>query len=239
MTLHPVRCNDWSIPHGYFPGFVEDYRLNIQYDPEERYLQHRAKIASSLGLDSTRVVFANQIHSATVQVITAHTPSVVPNCDGLVTHVPGITLGVYTADCAPVLFWDGHEAIGVCHAGWKGALYGVLEHTVHAIQSISAHPQSIHACIGPTIRVANYRVSSDFYTTFFQHDPESLAFFHEIPELSFDLSGYIAQRLRKAGCARVFDTECNTFGSCFFSKRFQDQHNISPTMCFGSIIGTF
>lgn len=238
VTFHPERCHAWSVPHGYFPGTFEHRKLSIQYDPEGLYLQHRAEIVTSLGLNAHRAVFANQIHSATVCIIGADLPSVTPQCDGFVTNVPGVTLGVYTADCAPVLFWDGHDTIGVCHAGWKGALYGVLEATLDKMRSISSQPHRIQACIGPTIRPEHYEVSSDFYTLFTTEDPKSANFFYEKPKLCFDLPGYISQRLHHAQCATVFDSGQNTFGSRFFSKRFQTQENISPTMCFGSVIGT-
>ncbi len=239
MTFHPEQCQAWSVPHGYFPGTFEQQKLNVQYDPEGRYLKHRAEIVTSLGLDSHRLVFANQIHSNAVCVIDNALPIVAPTCDGLVTNVPGVTLGVYTADCAPILFWDTQGAIGVCHAGWKGALYGVLEHTVDKMRSISTVPHFIQACIGPTIRFKDYEVSSDFQTVFMTEDPKSAAFFHEKPKLCFDLPGYIAQRLHRAQCHTVFDSGQNTFSSRFFSRRFQTQENISSLMCFGSVIGTF
>lgn len=238
MTFYPDRCHSWSVPHGYFPGTFEQQKLSIQYDPEGRYLEHRAEIVTSLGLDPHRTVFANQVHSNIVCVINDDIPAVAPSCDGFVTNVPGITLGVYTADCAPVLFWDTNTTIGVCHAGWKGALYGVLEHTLDKMRSLSSQPHLIQASIGPTIRAKHYEVSSDFYTVFTAEDPQSKDFFHEMPNVCFDLPGYIAHRLHRAQCGKVFDSGHDTFGSRFFSKRFQTQNNISPTLCFGSVIGT-
>lgn len=238
MTFHPEQCHAWSVPHGYFPGTFEQRKLNVQYDSEGNYLKHRAEIVASLGLDPCRLVFANQIHSNAVYVIDDALPVVAPTCDGLVTNVPGVTLGVYTADCAPVLFWDGYATIGVCHAGWKGTLYGVLEHTVDKMRSISNTPNFIQACIGPAIRFKDYEVSSDFQSVFMTEDPKSAAFFHERSKLCFDLPGYIAQRLHHAQCSTIFDSGQNTFDSRFFSRRFQAQENISPFMCFGSVIGT-
>lgn len=235
MQFHPSQWSTWSVPHGYFPGTFEHRKLNVQYTPDGRYLVHRSEIAASLGLDPHRTVFANQIHSNTVCIIGKDLPSVAPQCDGLVTNVQGVTLGVYTADCAPVLFWDMQNTIGICHAGWKGALYGILENTLHKIRSLSCQPHNIQACIGPTIRPEHYEVSPDFYTLFTTKDPNSKDFFCEIPRLRFDLAGYIAHRLDRAQC-QVFDSGHDTFGSRFASRRFQNKTQIASG-CFGSIIG--
>lgn len=238
-NFQPYQYSKWTVPHGFFPGKSGDRDLNVQHSSDEAHIKNRQDIVRSITMDPERMVFPYQVHGAEVHIIEKKIPSSAPQCDGLVTAVPGVTIGVSTADCAPVLFWDGHLSVGVCHAGWKGALYGVLEQTLSTLQSISKHPKTIQACIGPMIRPKNYEVSSDFYNFFVKEDPNSAAFFGEEEFLYFDLPRYIQFRLIQAKC-EVIDSMQNTFGSRFFSRRWCSKHNkhnpVHPRG-FGSIIG--
>jgi hypothetical protein len=115
---------------------------------------NRARVAAALGLEAGALVSLNQIHSATVAVLTS-VPEGRIAADGMVTNVPGIGLGILTADCQPVLFADATAGVvGAAHAGWRGARDGVLEATVAAMVELGARPGQISAVIGPTISQA-------------------------------------------------------------------------------------
>ncbi|MFM7445191.1 MAG: peptidoglycan editing factor PgeF, partial [Tabrizicola sp.] len=128
--------------------------------------------------------------------------SIRPEADALVTSTPGLLLAVLTADCQPVLFADaGAGVIGAAHAGWRGAVDGVLEATVDAMEGLGARRQNITAVIGPTISQAAYEVGPEFLDRFRAEDEASTRFFTNGPgdRLLFDLPGYGLYRLRQAG----------------------------------------
>ncbi len=172
------------------------------------------------------VLTLKQIHSA--KVVTATQPWTVenrPEGDAIVTNMPGRPIGVVTADCVPVLFasLDG-KVIGAAHAGWRGTLGGVLENTIAAMQALGANPENIAAAIGPCIRVGSYEVSEDFKAPFLAQDGANASFFHvsrRTGHCQFDLAGYVADRLQKAGIREVYDTGLDTLSaeSDFYSYR--------------------
>ncbi|MHA1114355.1 MAG: polyphenol oxidase family protein, partial [Alphaproteobacteria bacterium] len=165
--------------------------------------ENRSRALARLGGNATALVTANQVHGIEVVTVTRPWPSgAPPSADGLVTRGRGIALGVLSADCAPVLLADADaEIIGVAHAGWKGALAGIVEATVAAMAANGAHRVRIRAAIGPCIAQASYEVGAEFAATFAEADPASPAYF--IPGAGdrrmFDLPGYVAARLRRAG----------------------------------------
>ncbi|MCF8495504.1 MAG: peptidoglycan editing factor PgeF [Alphaproteobacteria bacterium] len=149
-----------------------------------------------------------------------------PRADAMVTDRPGLALGILTADCAPVLFHartaQDRPLIGVAHAGWRGALKGVLDSTVKALTDLGA--QDIKACIGPCIQKRSYEISEEFFETFLRADPENERFFREAPRAGhflFDLPGYCALRLARAGVGTVaiMDDDTYTREQDFFSHR--------------------
>ncbi|ETZ05479.1 MULTISPECIES: polyphenol oxidase family protein [Holospora] len=232
----PCLCPGWSIPHGFFPGTVKGRNMSVGYKSIGTYLKNRRDLVFSLRMDPEKMMFPCQVHGGDVFIVTKDIPSDAPDCDGLVTDVPGITLCVSTADCAPVMFWDTESVVGICHAGWKGVFLGVLENTLAAVRSVSKSPLKVQACIGPTIRLKNYEVSCDFYHSFIKEDPESCNFFQKEEKLFFDLPGYIAFRLSKKEC-KVFDTLEDTYESRFFSRRHHKKQNFCCEYGFGSMIG--
>ncbi len=129
-----------------------------------------------------------------------------PHADALVTDQPGLLLGIVTADCAPVLFADaGAGVIGAAHAGWKGALAGVTDATIAAMEALGARRAHIRAAIGPCIAQASYEVDDGFAARFLDADPANERFFRagRPGHQQFDLEGYVAARLAAAGVARV------------------------------------
>jgi YfiH family protein len=148
---------------------------------------------------------AYQIHSARVITVNASLKER-PEGDALVTRVPGLLLGILTADCAPVLFAD-HEAgvIGAAHAGWKGALGGVTDATLCAMEALGARRANIAAAIGPCIARKAYEVDAGFVARFTEADPANERFFMDgrAGHCWFDLEAYVAHRLHTAGLTKV------------------------------------
>lgn len=156
-----------------------------------------------LGLPPDRLVSLYQVHSA--DVVTVEAPFAAaerPKADAMVTRVPGLALGIATADCGPILFADPENGVvGAAHAGWKGALTGVIGATVAAMEALGARRQRIVAVLGPTIGQASYEVGPDFITRFRSDAPgmeRFLAAGTRPGHAQFDLPGFILARLAEA-----------------------------------------
>ena len=165
--------------------------------------ENRARIAAHLR--SGHLVSLHQVHSADTVCVDGPWPGEWPRADAMVTDRPGIALGVLTADCAPVLFADVQAGvIGAAHAGWKGALGGVLEAAVEAMQGLGAERDRIVAAIGPTISQRAYEVGPEFVERFVDDDAQNARFFAggqggaAGDRTMFDLPGYCLARLRLA-----------------------------------------
>ena len=166
---------------------------------------NRTRVAEAMGLASDSLVSLNQTHSADVVTLTAP-PTARLSADGMVTAVPGIGLGILTADCQPVLFSDPKAGvIGAAHAGWRGTRDGVLEATLTAMQALGARLQDISVVIGPTISQAAYEVGPEFYETFTDDDRAAARYFinGKGDRMLFDLPGYALGRLRAAGVGQA------------------------------------
>jgi YfiH family protein len=180
--------------------------------------ENRRRIAERLG--AARLVSLHQVHGRDVVRVTEPWGGDRPRGDAMVTDRPGIALGVLTADCAPVLFADPQGGVvGAAHAGWKGALAGVLEATVEAMEALGAERDRIAAAIGPAISQRAYEVGPEFVERFIDDDPQTGRFFAggERDRAMFDLPGYCLWRLRGAGIGAAAWT-----GHCTFSdpRRF-------------------
>ena len=170
-------------------------------DQSEAVAINRSRAASALGVDPASLVAMHQVHSADV-VPVAGPLADKPRADALVTATPGLALSVLTADCQPVLFADKTAGvIGAAHAGWRGALDGVLEATLEAMEALGAHRADTVAVIGPTISQRAYEVGPEFIEDFLADDPGNGRFFinGEGDRYLFDLPGYGLHRLRAAG----------------------------------------
>lgn len=187
--------------------------------------ENRKRVAAALGRDVT-LINVHQIHSGNaVRVTEAWKMGEGPQADAMATKVPGIALGILTADCAPVLFADPHAGvIGTAHAGWKGALSGVLESTLEAMERLGAERARIAAAIGPCIAQANYEVGPEFRARFRDVDAANARFFstsERADHFRFDLEGYAAARLAAAGLGDVARLSACTYAreADFFSYR--------------------
>jgi YfiH family protein len=195
-------------------------------DAPEAVAANRARMAAALGVAPERLVIPFQVHSPDVVTISAPwAADARPRCDGLATSTPGLALGVTGADCAMILFADsGARVVGAAHAGWKGALFGVVEGTVSAMMRLGAAPSRISAALGPCIAQASYEVGPEFVATYFEADPSSARFF--VPSSNegrsmFDLHGYIGERAARAGIGDFEDCGLDTYAdeASFFSYR--------------------
>ena len=156
-----------------------------------------------------------------------------PHADAMVTNLPGLALGILTADCAPILFADrAAGVIGAAHAGWKGAFGGVVEETVAAMERLGASRTSIAAAVGPCIARRSYEVDETFARRFFEADPATERFFAEgrAGHYQFDLEGYVLSRLGEAGLSRVEALGQDTYAQeeAFYSYR-RSTHRGEPT----------
>ncbi|WP_343716610.1 peptidoglycan editing factor PgeF [Inquilinus sp.] len=194
-------------------------------DRRDAVAENRDRCRRELG-PAEALLTVHQVHSPDVATVTAPwTPETAPRADAMVTDRPGLALGILTADCAPILFADAEAGVvGAAHAGWKGALGGVTDATVAAMRALGAVPERIAAVIGPCIGPDSYEVGPEFRDRFLAEDPDSAGFFR-IPGAGarphFDLPGYVAARLRRAGLRQVTVTGLDTLAdeNRFFSYR--------------------
>ena len=184
---------------------------------------NRSRVAEAMGGASTDMVGVHQIHSADVVTVTSPT-SDKPKADAMVTATAGITLSVLTADCQPVLFDDTSAGvIGAAHAGWQGALDGVLENTIDAMVTLGAQRDNIVAVIGPCISQRAYEVGPEFAERFIDMDRDNARFFAQGDgdRMQFDLPTFGLARLRGAGIKDAAWTRHCTYAdpSRFYSYR--------------------
>lgn len=200
-----------GIRHGFFTraGGVSQgiYRgLNVglgSNDDRAHVLENRARVSGWFGLPAERLATVHQVHSPDVLEIGADFDGTRPAADALVTARPGTIIAVLSADCGPVLFADRENGvIGAAHAGWKGALDGVLENTILAMIRLGAARQNIVACLGPSISGASYEVGPEFVDRFLARDPSYGQYFTASSKPGhalFDLPALTVARLRDAG----------------------------------------
>jgi len=185
-------------------------------DDPANVIDNRARIANILCAAPDNLITLYQKH--TNIAVVAEKPwarSELPEADAMVTAVPGLAIGVLTADCAPVLFCDPEaRVVGAAHAGWRGALSGVVEATVDAMTGLGAKPERIRAVVGPAISQGAYEVGQNYRERFVAEDPDAAAFFvadEGSGEPHFDLSGYAAGRLARAGVGEIVDLRRCTY----------------------------
>lgn len=201
--------------------------LNCGYgssDQNDIVTINRSRVADALRVEPTHLVSVYQVHSPDVAAVDGPINGQTPPADAMVSTTPGVALGILTADCQPVLFADRDaNVIGAAHAGWKGALEGVLEATVEAMVAQGATRGNIIAVIGPSISQRAYEVGPDFFEMFVDHDREYARFFAggNGDRMMFDLPAFGLHRLREAGVGQAEWTRHCTYSDPerFFSYR--------------------
>ncbi len=230
-VLHANTLRGDGIAHGFFGrrgGVSKGIFTSLNCGPgsgDERgnVIANRDRIIDTLSPGASLLTLY-QIHSG--EAVTVNAPWNIgegPQADAMATNVPNLALGILTADCAPVLFADAEaKVIGAAHAGWKGALGGVTDSTVAAMETLGANRNRIVAAIGPCISQANYEVGPEFRERFLESGTDFSRFF--VPSdrsnhFRFDLEGFVAQRLDGAGVACERLSTCTYAAEDFFSFR--------------------
>jgi YfiH family protein len=231
-----LTADSLRVPHGFFTRrgglSAGPYAsLNCSFsggDDRETVLRNRALAADAVGARAEHLVGLMQVHGTDVlEVTAAWAPGQGPRADAMVTARPDIALGVITADCAPILIADTHAGVvGAAHAGWRGAVAGVVEATVRAMARLGADPAAMAAAIGPCIGQVSYEVGGDLRDAVLTHDPADARFFasgRQATRWQFDLPGYCAARLAAAGVGLVTVLGADTAADAerFFSYRRQ------------------
>ena len=234
MTAVPLRSALLPTAHGFFTrqGGVSTgpyAALNCSLsgaDAAEAVTENRARAARALGLAPAGLVGLSQVHGAEVVVVDAPWPAEAgPRADAMVTDRPGVGLGIVTADCAPVLLADpAAGVVGAVHAGWRGAIAGVIEATVAAMATLGARAERIAAAVGPCIGQASYEVGPDLRAALLEADLEGARFLapgRRADRWQFDLSGYCLARLLAAGVgvAEALAADTAADAERFFSHR--------------------
>jgi YfiH family protein len=234
MTLaSPLLAAIPGLRHAFFTreggvseGIYESLNAGIgSNDDPTRVAENRRRMAEQMGVAPARFLSVHQTHSSDVVVASEPWPSGSrPRADAIVTRVEGLAIGASAADCGPILLADPNaRVIGAAHAGWKGALTGIVESTVDAMEKLGADRNGIVAAIGPLIRQPSYEVGGEFVERFIEADAENALFF--IPSTReghamFDLAGYIRTRLENAGVLMIDDIGVDTYSDeRFFSYR--------------------
>ncbi len=223
-SLAPLRHGFFTRKGGASSGVFEGLNCGPgSSDQSEIVRINRARVAEAMQIEPDRLTTVHQVHSADVVPVTGPLGDR-PRADAMVTATPGLALAVLTADCQPVLFADAKAGvIGAAHAGWRGALDGVLEATVEAMESLGASRAGIRAVIGPSISQRAYEVGPEFLDEFMADDPANHRFFANGngDRYLFDLPGYGLHRLRTAGVGHAEWTRHCTYSDAarFFSYR--------------------
>lgn len=225
LSLPNISHGFFTRKGGYSTGIFSSLNCGLgSGDDVAVVTKNRGIVADCIGIASTHLVSAYQVHSADVLQVDGPI-SERPKVDGLVTATPGVALGILTADCGPLLFADAQAGvIGACHAGWKGALSGVTDTTVLAMEKLGAKRANMVAVLGPAISQANYEVGPEFPKPFLEQ-----SFAHQIyftPSLKvchymFDLPAYLCRRMKDFGVGFVHDLALCTYADelRFFSYR--------------------
>lgn len=211
---------------GVSTGLVAGLNVGLGSGDDPAAIAENRRRAADAVAPGAALVTVYQVHSADVVTVTAPFPDDArPPADAMVTATPGLVLGILTADCAPVLFADTEAGvIGAAHAGWKGAIGGVTDATIEAMEALGAKRARIAAAIGPCIARASYEVDAGFLSRFTDADPANERFFADgkrADHYQFDLEAYVAHRLASAGIMRVAALGLDTYSQAdrFFSFR--------------------
>lgn len=221
-----------GVPHGFLgrrggvsSGIHAGLNVGLGSEDAAEVVAENRRRATEAVLPGAQLVTLFQVHSAEAVVVTQPFEQALrPHADALVTDRPGLALGILTADCAPVLLADREAGVvGAAHAGWKGAIGGVTDSTLAAMEQLGARRERIAAAVGPCIARASYEVDADFVRRFAEADPENERFFTDTREghAQFDLEAYVVHRLASAGVRRIEALGLDTYADPerFFSYR--------------------
>jgi polyphenol oxidase len=229
----PLLCSVPGLRHAFFGrdgGVSEGIYATLNggigsNDDPAKVAENRRRMAEHLGVSPGHLITAFQVHSPDVAVASAPWDTASrPRADAIVTRTEGLAIGITAADCGPILLVDPRvRVIGAAHAGWKGALSGIIESTVAAMEKLGADRANILAAIGPLIRQPSYEVGNEFVERFIEADAQNSVFFLPAAReghAMFDLAGFIRIRLENAGVLLIDDVGIDTYADQhFFSYR--------------------
>jgi polyphenol oxidase len=227
---HAFFSREGGVSGGIYAGL--NGGLGSQDDPQH-VAENRRRMAEQMGVSPGHFLSLWQIHSPDAVTVTGPWQGTSrPRADALVTRTQGLSIGVTAADCGPILLVDPNaRVIGAAHAGWKGALTGIVESTVAAMEKLGAERGGVVAAIGPLIRQHSYEVGGEFVERFLQADAENALFFiasarpgHSM----FDLAGFIRMRLENAGVLMIDDTGIDTYSDQRFYSYRRSVHRGEP-----------
>ncbi len=219
---HAFFSRDGGVSEGIYASLNGGLGSN---DDPAHVAENRRRMAEQMGVTPAHFLGVWQIHSPDAVVATGPWEGTSrPRADAIVTRTEGVAIGVTAADCGPILFVDPNaRVIGAAHAGWKGALTGIVESTVDAMEKLGAERADIVAAIGPLIRQHSYEVGNEFVERFVETDAENALFFLPAAReghAMFDLAGFIRMRLENAGVIVIDDLGVDTYSDeRFFSYR--------------------
>ncbi|WP_156679395.1 peptidoglycan editing factor PgeF [Sphingomonas profundi] len=234
MAVTPITAPALAgIRHGFLgrqggvsTGIHAGLNVGLGSDDDRHAIAANRTLAVDAVAPGAALVTLHQVHSAEAIAVTApFADAARPHADALVTDKPGLLLGILTADCVPVLFADpAAGVVGAAHAGWKGALGGVTDATVAAMEGLGANAARIVAAIGPCIARASYEVDGAFLARFCAADAENERFFTDgvrPGHHQFDIEAYVVARLAARGLARIEALGLDTYAdpARFFSYR--------------------
>lgn len=227
---HAFFTREGGVSGGIYAGL--NGGLGSSDDPAS-VAENRRRMAQQMGVSPEHFLSVWQVHSPDAVVATGPWEGASrPRADAMVTRTEGLAIGVTAADCGPILFVDPNaRVIGAAHAGWKGALTGIVESTVDAMEKLGAERSGIVAAIGPLIRQHSYEVGGEFVERFVEADAENALFF--IPSTReghamFDLAGFIRTRLENAGVLMIDDTGIDTYSDERFYSYRRSVHRKEP-----------
>ncbi|MEM9708702.1 MAG: peptidoglycan editing factor PgeF [Pseudomonadota bacterium] len=224
-ALEPFRHGFFGRAGGASSGVFDGLNCGVGSSDQAEAVQiNRGRVAEAMGVGARDLVTVHQIHSPVVVTLDGPLEGHRPEADAMVTATPGQALAILTADCQPVLFADPEaRVVGAAHAGWRGALDGVLEATLDAMEALGADRSRAHAVIGPSISQRAYEVGPEFVDRFLASDPDYARFFAggDGGRAQFDLPGFGLHRLREAGVGDAAWTRHCTYSepNRFFSYR--------------------
>jgi polyphenol oxidase len=227
---HAFFSREGGVSGGIYAGL--NAGIGSQDDPAH-VAENRRRMAEQMGVAPAHFLTVHQTHSPDVVVATAPWDATArPRADAIVTRTEGLSIGASAADCGPILLVDPNaRVIGAAHAGWKGALTGILESTVDAMEKLGAERGGMIAAIGPLIRQQSYEVGGEFVERFMEADAGNALFF--IPSARdghsmFDLAGFIRMRLENAGVLMIDDTGVDTYSDERFYSYRRSVHRKEP-----------
>jgi polyphenol oxidase len=227
---HAFFTRDGGVSGGIYGGLNGGLGSN---DDPKHVTENRRRMAEQMGVAPDRFLSVHQVHSP--DAVVANGPwdgRARPRADAIVTRTEGIAIGITAADCGPILLVDPNaRVIGAAHAGWKGALTGILESTIETMEKLGAERGGMVAAIGPLIRQHSYEVGGEFVERFIDTDADNTVFF--IPSTRaghsmFDLAGYIRMRLENAGVLMIDDLGIDTYSDERFYSYRRSVHRKEP-----------